>query len=107
MDKKIISFIISIILLCLSAFTLYLCFSISDQKALEGLANLALVVTIPVYIIVFLLFFCVCSAGIIFSVKSMSSCVKTISIISIVTLILMIGEACAGVYLLLHLLKVF
>lgn len=105
MDKKIFSFIFSIIMLCLSVFLVYLCFTLNAQNQLEGFEKLALVVTIPVYIIFYCLMFGSCITSVTFSIKSINSSIKAISIISIIILVLAIATTSAGAYSLIQLLR--
>lgn len=88
-NKKIVSLIVSILMLIISGFMIYLCYSINSSLAANtGLQRLGLVILIPVVIIVYIIMTSSSVTALISSIKTMHSEIKGIKITGIILFIL-------------------
>lgn len=97
MKTRIGNFVTSIVTLLVASFLYYLLRDLTVVDH-EGLKALSLVVVWPVYLIIYLLSFGVCLTSIINSIKSLTSHLGVIKVLSIILLIL--GVALIGLNIL-------
>lgn len=105
MDKKIGSFIASIITLILSGFLVYVCYMLNLSLVAEGLGKLAYIVVIPLCVIFYIFLFGLATASLTSSIKAISSSSKFIKITSIFLLILSTAVLVFGVLLVINLFE--
>ena len=84
---KVGAFVTSLLTLVVSAVLSVVLFNMTGSTPREGVEALSLIVTIPVFIILYALLASVLVMGTIASIKAITSDVKVIRVISILTLI--------------------
>ena len=97
MNKRIVSFIISILFLIISAVISYVCYSSLIGLPRDGIEVIALIFTLPLFFLTYLMLAFILILGVIASIKAIMSDVVAIRVISIILLILYVALICLNI----------
>lgn len=104
--RKIGSFVSAIVTIILAVLVSYVCHKLNISTAgAEGVDRLAIVITLPLAILFYVLLLGLSISGVVTSISALRSESKTILITSIVLLVIALAEFGCAIYMLMQYIK--